>query len=405
MSVKTDNSLFMVSPLHAKFYQQLISTPVGFHELGTKLVRHAEHAYIFRKIERAEETARLLINVPIRQYQLIGQYYLGWCEYVRGADVKNTFEYIAEHAPLHYRARAMHTLAALAARENDNASELRWIIESMKASPLLEGMRGMAIFKAREGFHNSSITDLESCLPFARYSDPLSYYDYLNSYAVELGEAGRISEARNVIKHVLSSPLTHAYPEWQETAGKLKEPNRSLVTIPSIERKPLEVEIKETPHASTEAKPSKPARVVPFPPLKEAPEPKRPEIIDSQEFADMSLADKREFLLAAVRTELLPETEYNKMALMLGLVKSGPANHVIDLEDKKTLDDLMVEWAHLIEPEELVAVISALRDCEDDQRRVTIMDSMISRVFEYSRTRNITESEWRLNVERRLPEK
>jgi hypothetical protein len=115
MSKQIDKSLFIVSPLHAQFYQQLLSAPVGFHELGTRLVRLAERSYIFRRVERVEETAKLLINLPIRQYQLIGQYYLAWCEYVRGADVKSTFERIAEHAPLHYRARAMHALATLAA--------------------------------------------------------------------------------------------------------------------------------------------------------------------------------------------------------------------------------------------------------------------------------------------------
>ena len=48
-------------------------------------------------------------------------------------------------------------------------------------------------------------------------------FDYLNSLAVELGEVGRKYEARNVIKHVLESPFTIAYPEWLETADDLKE--------------------------------------------------------------------------------------------------------------------------------------------------------------------------------------
>jgi hypothetical protein len=229
MSKDTDKNLFIVSPLHAQFYQQLLSKHVGFHELGTRFARQAERSYIFREVKRAEQAARLLINVPIPQYQLIGQYYLAWGEYVRGADVKITFERIAERAPLHYRARAMHALATLAAREKDSASELGWIMESMKVSPSLEGLRGMAILKAREGFHSSSIKDLENCLPFARYADPLSCCDYLNSYAVELGEAGRLNEARNVTRLVLASPFAYAYPEWQETAEELKPANRSFV--------------------------------------------------------------------------------------------------------------------------------------------------------------------------------
>jgi hypothetical protein len=253
MTVNTAANRFIVSPLHAQFYQQLIGSSVGFHELGAKLVRYAEHCYVFRKVERAEETARLLINLPLQQYQLIGQYYLGWCEYVRGFDVKSAFEHVAEYAPLQYRARAMHTLAALAARGSDSVSELRWIVESMKASPSLEGFRGMAIIKAREGFHNSSIKDLETCMPFARYADPLSYYDYLNSYAVELSEAGRLYEARNISRIVLASPFAPAYPEWQDTAEDLKPANRSFVAIgPSKYRKPNVLPMPVVEHGETE---------------------------------------------------------------------------------------------------------------------------------------------------------
>jgi hypothetical protein len=175
--------------------------------------------------------------------------------------------------------------------------------------------------------------------------------------------------------------------------------------VPHIKHTPVEVETKETLQASKGAVPARPAKVVAFPPLKEAPAPKKPEVIGSREFADMSLADKREFILAAVKAELLPEAEYNKMVFMLGLIKSDATPNVIDLEDEKVLTDLMVEWAHLIEPDALAGVISALRDCEDDQRRTAIIDNMISKVFEYGRTRNITESDWRLQVERRLPEK
>ena len=234
MSVSTATNRLIIPPSHAPFYQQLRNSSVGFRELGAKLVQNAEYCYVFRKVKQAEETARLLINLPLRQYQLIGQYYLGWCKYARGADVKSIFERVAEHAPSQYRARAMHTLAALAAKEGNTASELRWIVESMKVSPSLEGLRGMAIVKAREGFHTSSLKDLEACMPLARYADALSYYDYLNSYAVELGESGRTDEAHNITRIVLASPLASFYPEWQATADDLKPVSRSFVVTNSF---------------------------------------------------------------------------------------------------------------------------------------------------------------------------
>jgi hypothetical protein len=119
----------------------------------------------------------------------------------------------------------------------------------------------------------------------------------------------------------------------------------------------------------------------------------------------MDLAQKRETILAAIRSGAVPDRDYNKMMLMLGLVKSGPADHLIDLEDDAVLTELIMQWAHMVEPERIAAVMSALRDCKDDLRRSNILDSIIRKAFEYSNRCNVTESEWRLEVECKLPEK
>jgi hypothetical protein len=285
--------------------------------------------------------------------------------------------------------------------------ELGWIIESMKVSPSLEALRGMAILKAREGFHGSSIKDLESCLPFARYADPLSYYDYLNSYAVELSEAGRKDEARNVSRIVLASPLAFAYPEWQETAQELKEPNRAFISVPSIESDPVEIEPHENVvsiQAHKAVEPEEPASVISFPPLREAPRPEQPKLLKSQEVEYMNLAEKREFIMAAIKSGRIPESEYKKMIYLLGLVESGPANQIIDLEDAALLNSIIMRWCNLIEPEQFAAVMSALRDCKEDWRRKAIMDDMIAIAYQQTSSIN-SEREWREKVECRLPEK
>ena len=56
-----------------------------------------------------------------------------------------------------------------------------------------------------------------------KYVAPSAYFDYLNSYAVELGTAGRLTEACNVIKVVVASPFSPFYPEWQETLLDLRQ--------------------------------------------------------------------------------------------------------------------------------------------------------------------------------------
>jgi hypothetical protein len=119
----------------------------------------------------------------------------------------------------------------------------------------------------------------------------------------------------------------------------------------------------------------------------------------------MTPAQKRELLLLGIKSGRLVEGEYNKLLFISGMVESGPLEQVIDLEDKKLLNELITRWANLIEPEELAAVMSALRDCEDDLRRADIIDNIIRKAFEYSATCNLTEAEWRTKVECRLPEK
>lgn len=119
----------------------------------------------------------------------------------------------------------------------------------------------------------------------------------------------------------------------------------------------------------------------------------------------MTVDQRAELVLAAFRSGAVPEGDYFKVLYILGLVKSGPADHVIDLEDEKVLTNLIINWAHLIDPEELTAVMSALRDCEDDVRRNDIIDMIIRKAFEYSMACSITEAEWRKLYECRLPKK
>jgi hypothetical protein len=59
--------------------------------------------------------------------------------------------------------------------------------------------------------------------------------DYMNSFAVELCEAGRLEEAKNVSQIVLASPFAPAYPEWRETGEEIElrelRPSRAGVAV------------------------------------------------------------------------------------------------------------------------------------------------------------------------------
>ena len=403
MSKDTDKNLFIVSSM-PRLYQQLITGVASYEALGKRIIERINLAHAFRQIEQVKELARILINIPIKEYQLIAQYYLVWCK-CRDLDYRaDVLERIIEQSRT-YKAKALISRAAFDVYQGNTDNALHFYSEAIKASltisEYMEASRGVAMVKSLEGFSRSALTDLEMLIPVIRYAEPQVYYSVLNSLAVESSEAGRKDEARNISRIVLASPFAPYYPEWQETANDLKAANRSFVAFKYIPRKtrPMPEHKHEAKH---ESKP-KPASVLSFPPLKEAPPPQKPERLSPRELGELTTDEKRELILAAIRSRPMRDSEYDKMMIMVGLLKSGPADKVLDLEDDATLDDLIVDWANLIKPEELAAVLSALRDCDDSWRRNNIIDRMIRIAFEQTRLCNLTELQWRMTVERKLP--
>jgi hypothetical protein len=79
MSKDTENSFFIV-PSITRLYQQLFSGVANYQTLGNRIISQIKVAQAFRQVEQVCELARLLINLPIKEYQLIAQYYLVWCQ-------------------------------------------------------------------------------------------------------------------------------------------------------------------------------------------------------------------------------------------------------------------------------------------------------------------------------------
>jgi hypothetical protein len=103
---------------------------------------------------------------------------------------------------------------------------------------LAQTQRQIAILKSINGDHTGAVTHLENLHSITRTASlqyPSLWYDYLNSFAVELGEIGRLEEARNLSRIVLATPYASAYPEWQETGKDLAlkgyRPPRSVVSF------------------------------------------------------------------------------------------------------------------------------------------------------------------------------
>jgi hypothetical protein len=233
MSKDTANNLFIDSSMR-RFYQHLFKGIASFEELGNRIIREIRAAHAFRQVEQVRELSSVLVNLPIREYQLIGQYYFVWYKCRKLQYDSDALERIIDQTRTH-RTKALISRAALEGYQKNIESEFYFYKEASKSQPTvsesIDILKSIAVIKAKEGFHKLALKELENLMPIIRHAEPLIYFDVLNSYAVELGEAGRKDEARNISSIVLASPFAPVYPEWQETARDLREPNRSFIAI------------------------------------------------------------------------------------------------------------------------------------------------------------------------------
>lgn len=244
---------------YRSFYQHIASCLIrdvnnkqAFRGLGDRLIALAEHAHAFRRMDVLDQASRILMTLPLsREYGTVGQYYQALCIQRLGhGDVERAeslLERVAENGPLKYRTRAIISLAASHRCRCDNQSALLLYSEAARLDSqaniydpysALGTQRMIAVIASEDGNHRDALALLEKRFPLAnaiRWSDPHSYYDYLNSLAVELCEAGRLEEAENVSRIVLASPFAPAYPEWRETsneiAHKRRRPSRNTVSF------------------------------------------------------------------------------------------------------------------------------------------------------------------------------
>jgi len=181
----------------------------------------------------------MLMALPLpRQYEAAGRYYEALyvqrfgCGYLEEA--AHLLERVADDAPLPYKMRAIQSLGANSIHRRDYHSALRLYREADKFSKRLgdrdhvgtvRTQKDVAIIASLEDNHRGALALLENLFPLAhhiRSSQPHVYYDYMNSLAVELGEVGRLEEAKNVSRIVLASPFAPAYPEWRETSDEIE---------------------------------------------------------------------------------------------------------------------------------------------------------------------------------------
>jgi hypothetical protein len=241
MSTNVTSSRFIVSSV-TEFYQQLTRRISSVQELGNFLIREAERAQAFRQTDKLKGLGNILANLPLTEHSAIGQYYLVWCEYRSGQNVQGKLERIVEQTQT-YKSKALFSLAAMVTNNGDVEGGARYYLEALELadnpSTFVGAVKGMAILKSMEGFKVSALRDLENISSIVKYANPKTYYDYLNSLAVETSEAGRNDEAQNISNIVLASPFINAYPEYRETGAEIARrgyKSRSSIRVKEIPR-------------------------------------------------------------------------------------------------------------------------------------------------------------------------
>jgi len=234
------------------YYQQLICSLLsrsiyateGFQSLGRQLADIAQHAYFLRQIETVNLASQIMLVLPISsELKGIAYYYQAICAKRKGDfdSARGLLERVVREASQQYKARAFLTIGATYFDSGKVEAALPFYLTAARASrecdplTMAESQRQIAIIYSAHGDHKRALEGIENLLPLIRVIAkhyPVLRYDYLNSLAVELGEVGRIDEAKAACAIALASPFSTAYPNWSETRDEL-EAKRTRAT-PSV---------------------------------------------------------------------------------------------------------------------------------------------------------------------------
>jgi len=189
-----------------------------------------------------------------RQWEGAGRFYraLGINQSWKG-DVdlaRRWFEKAADTGSLEFRRRAILALGTDHFRKGEHQHAVQLYREVMSLAmrgpefdPVTSYLatRMTAAIRSLKGDHRGALDDLERMTPLARVAasvEPEIYYDYLNSLAVELGEAGRFDQARHAAAIAIASPYAAMYPEWRDTFDEIESKNprasRSIIAVSQI---------------------------------------------------------------------------------------------------------------------------------------------------------------------------
>ncbi len=221
-----------------------IYTIEGFQHLGRQLAAIIRQAHLARQLDVVEQVTQVMLALPISdELKNVGLFFqaksLSWQKDFNRA--RQILESVVEKATPKYEARALQCIGATYFESGQPGAALPFYLSAGKIAAdcdlvtVVESQKMTAVVRSIHGDHKQALALLENLFPLVRAIGkyyPATYYDFLNSLAVELGEVGRINEAKAACSIALASPFAPAYPEWTETHDEL-EAKRTSAT-PSV---------------------------------------------------------------------------------------------------------------------------------------------------------------------------
>jgi len=201
---------------------------------GRALLSIARQAWLSRQIELLDEVVLAILALPLDPSAHAAARYYQAFALRKSTDIQRTqriLEDLTDRVSSEYRPRLLLAVGSCALTSRDLEDSGKVYLEAAQSAswtdPLskCQALRMLALIRSCDGDHAGSLADLERLFPVMRSlatSYPDDYRYYLNNLAYELGQVGRIDEAKAAINVALGSPNAHRFPDWAETARELE---------------------------------------------------------------------------------------------------------------------------------------------------------------------------------------
>ena len=208
-------------------------------QAGAYLASLAEMAYKFRKWSTLGEAISILSHLPSDRYSALADFYRAHYLRAVGEAYNDESEQILtgfmDNAPDNFRARSVLSLATFHYTRQDYPSAMELYRETIEQAHSVgdfdtfdAATKMIGNVYSVQGDPKRALEVYSTVYPSlslrAKYSLPahIALLDLLNSYALDLAEVGRLSEAHNLARRVAASPFANVYREFGDTLREIE---------------------------------------------------------------------------------------------------------------------------------------------------------------------------------------